>query len=101
MIKEIDKRNFAAFPDINERGYKFMDIANEKRINVDAGGISDLAEINSWTGNVRTLKTEKPISLEGSLITKAMSYLQNQKESFGFEETEIADYSHEPICFCD
>lgn len=96
MIKEVDKRNFAAFSDTEERRNRFMNIAIEKAFNIDVGGISNLPEINSWTGNLRNLKTTKPIQLEGSLVEKAMNYLHTQKESFGFEETEVASFSPDP-----
>jgi hypothetical protein len=34
MIKEIDKRNFAAFSDTDERKNRFMNIANEKALSM-------------------------------------------------------------------
>ena len=59
MLKEIDKRNFAAFSDADERKNRFVSIANEKAFNINIVGISNLPEINSCTGNLRNLKTSK------------------------------------------
>ncbi|GAA4321344.1 hypothetical protein GCM10023149_21160 [Mucilaginibacter gynuensis] len=93
MIREIDKRNFAAFEDTDERKSRFFNLANETSGKLDFGDVPLMADINAWTGNPNFLKTSKPVNLnQGSLIEKAMNYIQMQKESFGFEETEPASF---------
>jgi extracellular elastinolytic metalloproteinase len=97
MIREIDKRNFAAFEDTDERKSRFFNLANETSTKLDFGDVPLMADINAWTGNPSSLKTSKPVNLnQGSLIEKALNYIQMQKQSFGFEETEPASYLPDP-----
>ncbi|MFB9080580.1 M36 family metallopeptidase [Flavobacterium procerum] len=92
MIEEIDKRNFSAFKNVEERGEHFINYAKSKSLDLNGGNIESLPEINTWTGNLLSIRTEQPIFLEGNLIERALGYLQEQKESFGFEPSSVAEY---------
>ncbi|MFH6994570.1 M36 family metallopeptidase [Flavobacterium sp. FlaQc-48] len=96
MINEIDKRNLSAFESTTERENHFMEFAKAKSIDLLGGQIESRPEINLWTGNLRAIKTEQPIFLEGNLIERALGYLQEQKESFGFESGTVAEYFPDP-----
>lgn len=96
MIREIDKRNFSAHADFEERKNRLFTLASESAFNIEWGGISGMKDINSWTGNPHLFKTAKPVSFEGSFVKKAMSYMQAQTKSFGLELSETVDFSPDP-----
>lgn len=98
MLREIDKRNLLAYAGTeDERRSRFFNLANVTPLNLASGGVSELPEINAWTGNLRGLKTDSPVALpQGSFLERALTYLQAQKESFGFEENKPADFTPDP-----
>lgn len=82
MPKEIDKRNLTAIADAqNTDGLEELKAAK----------LFPLKDISLWTGNPRTINTV-PVSLPGSFVEKAKSFLQSQNQSFGFEDIKLPEF---------